>query len=287
MARKLFFFLVAALFVSTIFANGSTHAYVSKAHIKKVAGIKKPIKKTATKKYSNAPSNYKAISLANFDSIQANGNFNITVEYGRPSVAIDGDTATYVSADVVNGTLLLSNVELVDKDNKPIECPTANIRVSLPALNDIYLLGNSTLVANNVRAYGTTIAVNDNSSVRLSGDVHVKKISAYGNGNISIRWIDSDDLLVLASDNAEISVAGVARILEARLSGAAYLNAKYLRPDVAFVNTTDIATADVLATHSMYAFATDSSNIYYYKTPVKYIDESEYSANVLQMGYWR
>lgn len=276
--RKLFFFLISFFLIFNIFANGFNQTYVGKGTTKSAAT--KTIKKTS---YQKPRQNYPY-----FNSIVADGNYNIHITQGRNAVHIANEGAFYTNTRVVDNTLMLEFVPQ-KKEQTPDDFPTVNVDVSMPVLNEISLLGNSTLHASNIRSYGLVLATSGNNNVQLDGTgvFNIAKIDARGNSDVSVQWVNSNDLLVEGDDYAQIKLAGVAKILQVRLAGTSLLDAKYLRPDIALVDTQDFATADILATHSLYAFATDHSNIYYYKTPGYYLDNTQISGNVLQLAHWQ
>lgn len=259
------------------FANGFNHSSTTKASAKTVAA--KPIKKISYQANSSYPY---------FNSIVADGNFDIRITQGRNAVHMSDEAASYTDARVVDNTLIL---EFVPQEKKQTadDFPTVNVNISMPVLNDISLLGNSTLEASNIRNYGLVIAANGNNHVRLDGQgvFNIAKIDARGNSEVSVQWVNSPELQIVGDDYAQISVAGVTKLLQVRLAGVSSLDAKYLRPDIALVDTRDFATADILAKDSLYAFAIDHSNIYYYKTPGYYLDSTQISGNVLQLAHWQ
>lgn len=226
-------------------------------------------------------------ALAPFSSIEADGDFNIYITGGNNrSVVLDNDANEYVNAEVIDNKLVL-NVPVYPEE-KNIVFPPATVRITVPYVEALYLNGHSSVIGNNIRSYGLTIVSDEDSNIVLNGVVGVNKITASGDSNISISWVDSKNLEVLLSGCARVYLAGVTDLLQARLAGASHLNAKYLRPRVMLIQTQDQAVAEVLAIKYLYAFATGQSNIYYFKTPDKnYLESTEFSGNSLQLGHWQ
>lgn len=226
------------------------------------------------------------LSLPAFDAIQTDGNFNINFVTGRPQqVQIEANARPYVIAQVEDNTLMLS-LAIDPATKKPIVCPPITVEVAVPFLSRLSLAGATTLIANDINGNFSIIA-GDNSRITLNGIVNVKNIQASGNSVVRLRWVNAGELKVCGTDTARIFLAGTTQVLEARMSGYAFLDAKYLRPKVALVRTQDDATAEVLSTYSLYTFAYGDSNIYFYKKPGVFLESSTESGDILQLGRWR
>lgn len=224
-------------------------------------------------------------SNESFSRIEANGRFNIQI-MPATNAGFDIDQSEPCVTAVVRDDTLFLTTNIPPREQQQMNYHAANVMVWLPMLTALSLNGDNTVTVKDVKTSDLNINT-DNSNVTFNGVVNVKKIDANGNSRVSLRWVNGGSVNVITEDNARIHLAGVANLLQARAYGHSYLDAQYLRTPAVLVYTEDDATAEVLPTHSLYAFAYDSSNIYYYKTSKHLLESTQISGNVLQMGYWR
>lgn len=217
-----------------------------------------------------------------FTAIETEGGFSLQLKSGPQHIYVDSSQADCVNAYVDAGVLHLE----VEDSAAPLASPI-HVTVSTPYINSLNLSGNSSLIAHNIRTQGLFINAHNHSYVLLTGYVDVNKIIVDGDSYVSVRWVNSDELTVRARQNGRIFIAGVARVLKARLYDCSHLGARYLRAPTVLVQTWNNSSASVLATYSLSAFANDQSNIYYYKTSPSYLEYTQFSGNVLPMGNWR
>jgi hypothetical protein len=292
----LIFFITVVLFSVNICTNANNF---SKNNSAKITSHTKTIVKTKTKVSlkkkiirKHRIANIKRYKAGYFTSIETDGNFSIQIQRGRKSyVEISGEGARFVDASITGGTLILRDVDPdPDPDPKhakePIYFPAATVKVSMSYLDNLYLQGQSFVRGSNIRSHGLCIDANGRSYVLLNGVVDVHQIFANDNSRISIQWVDNNDLQVEGRDYSHIYMAGVAKLLHARLSGKSSLDAKYLRARTVLVQTIDNAVAEVLAIKALYAFANGCSDVYFYKRSRYIFMSSQLSGNVLQMGNW-
>lgn len=224
-------------------------------------------------------------SIAHFSGIEADGNFNIEITANpQYRVAIRDPDLSCVKAWVDGDGLLVLSL-----DKRHIECRgnSATATISMPDLSALYLAGSTSVIAHDINSHGLVIEAKDDSSAAIFGDVDITKINADDNSNVTVRWVNSHDLALVEEGNAQVTLAGVTALLQARLFGASELNAKYLRSETILVHTDDEASADVLATRYLYAFADERSNVYYYKSAKHHLESTHISGNVLQLAHWR
>lgn len=294
-----------AIYVNNVYANGFSNNSVttdktvatknitqkSKKKTKTIKHAKKRRKKktkpVAKTKMAAMPvqQNVYHRTVAHFDGIEADGNFNIElVNDPQYRVEIKDPNLNCIKAWVDgDGLLILSS----DKDHSECRGNVATATISMPNLAALYISGSSSVSANNIRSQGLVIEAKDESNAVILGTVNLTKLSTAGDSNVSVRWVDSHDLELVEAGDSQVSLAGVTGLLQARLLDNAELNAKYLRAKTILVHTQDKASADVLATHYLYAFADDHSNIYYFKSAKYHLESSHLSGNVLQMAHWR
>lgn len=279
-SKKFYFFILGVFLIcSSVYANGISPQ------------SKPPAKSTVKKTIPKKPASHKivplvkTISLPPFYSIETDGNFDVVLVPGQPRVEIKNSQANSVHIYVSNGVLHLNTLENNEK-NAPQNTVPINVRVATQNLNDLVLSDGTAITAQNVYGRDMVINVGDQSHVVLNGYINISKIIAGSDSYVNIHWVNSTNLAIVAHDHSEIYLAGVANRMVARLRDNAHLDAKYLRAKEAWVKTKDSAIADVLATNSLSAFASDNSNIYYYKNPTNLVEYSQLSGNVLQMDYW-
>jgi hypothetical protein len=225
-------------------------------------------------------------SYPDFSCIQANGRFNIHIISAPTSRFTIDQTEPCVTAEVRDGTLFLTT-NITPQRQKAYDYKAANVTVWLPNLAELSLRGENSVTGDNVASEGLSITTGDNNYVVLDGTVDVQQIRANGNSSVSVQWVNSDELGVETDDNAHVYLAGRTNILHAHAYDDSSLNAKYLRSPVVLIDTEDNAVAEVLPTRSLYAFAIDNSNIYYFKSGKHLLESTQTSGNVLQLGHWK
>lgn len=242
-----------------------------------------------------------------FRNITVIGPFNVQITVSRscPSLELIGDPTTLanVYAAVKNNVLYLS----LRPGFQPTVNSRLLAKINACFVNQIYYVGSGNVTATNVRGFlratvggsGTVVVqgknidlrcvdvsgsanltilgiksnqltVRDSSAgkVNLFGEMVLQRVDHTGEGPLSIYWINSTDIKVLDSGHGRVFLAGVGVLLDAVLSDHAYLDAKYLRVNRAFINTRDTARADVWTSCTLSALATGASNIYFYHDPL-------------------
>jgi hypothetical protein len=231
-----------------------------------------------------------SFAYGSFNSINADGPFNIQVYPATKAyIEMTQSTRPYVNVWVKDGTLYMRQVEIKEKGKVKVITTPMNVQVFVPSLSEVTVNGKTNLsLSKDIRSYGLVITAEGQDSVVLDGVYNVSKIIASGDSYVSIRWINSNKISINACECAQVFLAGVAKVIEARLGDAAYLDAKYLRPHIALVQTSGEAVAEVLSINSLYAFAEGRSNIYYFKRPRnQYLEYTSLSGNVLRLGNWK
>lgn len=227
---------------------------------------------------------------ASFESINANGNYTIYITRSLSHrVEVFGPDAEGVVARVDGNTLILEPTaeEIKNLRERRIEkLAHHTIKIQMPYLHAITLDGETTAYIDHVASYGLKIDTSGYSRVSVKNRIiNVDTVCAKDHSKVVICGIKDCRLHVEAGGFARVVVAGSVKILTARIWGNACFYATQLRPKVAFVQTLDCGVAKVLAIHSLYAYATGNSNIYYFKTPKKhFLSTATFSGNVFQMA---
>jgi len=216
------------------------------------------------------------LSTSTFTAVSINGRMNVMIQSAQNKG--DRDLIHYphqlISAKICGHTLYLRSLNTQKN-------PSVTLR--LHALNQLTVNGPSAVTGSAVESDGLELYTNSNAVVNLNGTIKVKKISHRGYGRIQLRWVTADQLSITSSGGL-IKLAGTAKNADIKLSNHAQLDAQYLRVRQMMVQTRGHAVAKVLATYSLQAFATQNSQIYFYKTPRHLSRYSRESGNILQLG---
>lgn len=224
------------------------------------------------------------IATTYFNGIHVSGNFIVHLYPARHAmVNIENIAAANIDCEVDGHTLFLAIPKAAQKQIPfPIE-----VSIGMPYINYLVTDGNTVVRGKNLRGEMMTIMATGDSHIHLDGRFNIKRIDAENNSEVALQWISGDDIAISGEGAAQITVAGIAELLQADLQESACLHAKYLRAKVVLIHTMDQAVAKIIATQTLYAFAGERSNIYYYTTPDYLLKDTEISGNVLQLGYWQ
>lgn len=246
-------------------------------------------------------------NLANFSKLAITGPVHVvfTQQAGNtPTLQVAGaeNAVGNIAAEVRHDTLVIRSMRTV-----PVkEVPAVTVYINGGAVSSIMMSAPGSLTATNMNTPYLNLLVNSGTAVNLSGphiglqkltvigptpisvkgmnthllNVHAERaadislegiaglsnLDYYGPGTFKLSWVNSRHINV-RSQQGHIFLGGIADSLDATLSRSAQLDARYLRTKTAFINTADDARADVWTSKALNAFATGSSNIYFYKTP--------------------
>lgn len=138
-------------------------------------------------------------------------------------------------------------------------------------LKYLYSNNNKNIIFHNLFSSNLEIETHNSHNIVLQGIVSLKKINSTGNGNLLVYWVNTPYLRINASGKEKISLAGIDKILDAKLSQDTRLNAQQLRAQQGFVKTENKAQAAVNVRNTLRAFAKDNSLIYYI-SPINFIN---------------
>lgn len=250
-------------------ANGGSHRNMTK----KVTAKHKTTK-------SKQPISYRY--LPNFNTIAVQGSrikLDVISNQRKNKVAVKGPTRG-LNIDVKGDTLSIS------KDKTFIHRKPVSITVWAKRVNTLEVMGGSHLIASKLGKVPVTIVEGNNGDVKVEGIVNLQHVYQEGSGYILAHWVKTRQLELASTGSGRIRLAGVANVLHARLTGNSDLDAPYLRVKTAFVRTRDKATAKVLPLKTLDAFASDHSNIYYFKLPKHFVSATRQYGNVMQLSFW-
>ncbi len=151
-------------------------------------------------------------------------------------------------------------------------------------LKSLHSNNNKNIIFHNLLSSNLIIETHNSNNIVIQGIVSLKKIHSSGNGNLLVYWVNTPYLRIDASGKEKISLAGITKILDAKLSQDAQLNAQQLRAQQGFIKTEKQAQATVNVRNALRAFAKDNSVIYY-TSPINFINNYiEDSGLVLNKG---
>jgi hypothetical protein len=229
-------------------------------------------------------SHAEAVPTDYFNGIQVSGNFIVHVYPAHQRrVYLENIAEPCVNFSVEDQVL---RIELPKAVQSQIDYPV-EISIGVPYLNYVATDGNAVVRGNHVQSAGLTLIAAGDSQINLTGHLNVKRIDAHDDSDIALRWVSGSNVTVSADGGAQVTMAGNVNVLQAALQGGSCLHAKYLRSKVILVHTMQRTIATVFPLQSLYAFATDRSNIYYYTDPHYTLTDTHISGNVLQLGHWQ
>lgn len=218
-----------------------------------------------------------------FSNLVAHGNIKISVIPKAPMTreyfSIQEPHGSHVRVSLHDHTLFLSQT---GTNAKP-----AVVRVHVNQLNDITLYNQTSLIATNLHSHHLNLDSHTSGSVTINGMVTLDALSATGCGNISIAWVRGHNVSLDAAGHSHITLAGNVDTVRAKLTGHSFLNAKYLRAQNTWIQSTQLAQAEVTTSGALQAYPSGSSNIYYYKTPQLLNAMTSHAGNTLQLGWNR
>lgn len=138
-------------------------------------------------------------------------------------------------------------------------------------LKSLYCNNNKNIIFHNLFSSNLEIEIHNSHNLVLQGIVSLKKINSTGNGNLLVYWVNTPYLRIEASGKEKICLAGIDKILDAKLSQDTRLNAQQLRVQQGFVKTEMQAQATVNVKNTLRASAKDNS-IIYYTSPKNFIN---------------
>ncbi|MFN7096960.1 MAG: GIN domain-containing protein [Gammaproteobacteria bacterium] len=188
-----------------------------------------------------------------FDSIAISGPYNVDVELssnpyinpnGSANVSISGDSALVnYSSDYVN------NHVFVLRFNPQYKYEEGGVR----------------------------------AKVVIYTSVPLRRIYYTGEGTVNVQYLNVDHFAATVNGSAYMFLAGAVNRLDATATGSSRLNAKCVIANSIFVNTTDLAQAEVLGGAGVSGLASGKSDIYYYSRPDMVAPYQRQSGSVMSM----
>ena len=111
----------------------------------------------------------------------------------------------------------------------------------------------------------------------------IRRLHYHGSGKVSLMDINEDHFIADIDGSGYVYLTGKANRFDAQVSGSSHLDAKCLMAHTIFVNTSELAQAEVASNGNVSALAGNSSDIYYYKRPELTSHYEESFGSVMRM----
>lgn len=191
------------------------------------------------------------------------------VIYRQQKHAREGNIVLVVNSYFVKSLSYEGNTTILSKTTKPLDLKlatygTIDVVGSINVRNAV-IKGTGKVHFNKLNSSDLKLTVTDAVSAIVEGDLKLTRLDISDCGWAKVVWNKSEYLKVTGKDKGFAQVAGVASTIDVNLLDGAHFNGKYLRAEIAYVKTYNLARADIFAKSMSYALANDQSNIYTYK----------------------
>ncbi len=221
-----------------------------------------------------------------FSSIEVGESFKVFVTHkaGKQELELigfpDALQQVIVAVEGHRLTLQLERPDLIPPPHRHII-----VRVTTPGtLSSIYAFGSAEVIISDIYCPNLAIYAKDWGQVIVHGKVVLQKIETCSARNVVVDWTNSRHVIIAASGLGRVYVHGHTGVLSARTRGNACLEAQHLRAYQVYVEAFQTSIAKVFPIYSLYAFAGQSGNIFYYHKPRILMRHTEQSGNVLQVA---
>ena len=221
--------------------------------------------------------------LPSFSAINVLGPIHLKLRSTRSSkpsaTRILSRNSHRVSASVKHHTLFLRMRDTHLPNLKP-----TTVKIRIYRLQKLNVYGDASVIGTNINSDGLVIKANTTGRIALSGHIKLDKLENFGPGQIKLRRITGARILIKCKADGHVTLTGSAEEMVAEVTNHAILDTQYLKTNHVMIKTNDFTLAKVFPINSLRAFATDFSNIYYYKPPKHLTRDASQSGNILQMG---
>lgn len=226
------------------------------------------------------------LNLPSFSAVDAKGDFHIIMSNGKnQSVTLSGNplALSRVSVRVIGKTLVLKTK--VSRSESFTYNSRVVVHIVTPRpLTSIALAGKSAFQGAALKTSTLKIYTKDTASVYIRGNNNIQRIENNSMRDIDLGWVNSRNILISGAGSGWVRIAGSADVLTARLRNSACLEAEHFRANKVYVETEDDAIARVQPVSTLYAFAMDTSNIYYFRVPRQLAGYTKGSGNILKLA---
>ncbi|MBV6459638.1 MAG: hypothetical protein HONBIEJF_02789 [Fimbriimonadaceae bacterium] len=155
-------------------------------------------------------------SVKPFTEVVAGGNFDITIEVGKPEkvvITTDDNVLPLVTTEIEGETLKLDM-----PDRTELSAPV-KVDISVPKLNGFVLAGAGTTVIRGIDNEKLTLSINGSGSIAVAGTAKNADFSISGSGEIEASRLKLGNAQTAITGSGEISAAPTGD-LEASITGS-------------------------------------------------------------------
>jgi hypothetical protein len=204
------------------------------------------------------------VELRPFNQIQLNGNMQVEIHAGTKYSALQVETTSQqhgkIKLKVLNQVLILEQTS----DYKTVK---PKVIIYGPTLTALTINGSNEVKVINLYSNDFSLYSANQGDIAIQGEVGLKNLFTQGVGKITLYWLNTPELTIMANGSTQVELGGKVTTLHATLGKASMLNARYLATTNAYIRTADDARVDIAAKQILNAQALGQSNIYYYQQP--------------------
>lgn len=152
------------------------------------------------------------------------------------------------------------DVELIDSASLTF----SGKRIPLRTLN---MSGHTNVRANGIYTHDISLTLKDDSHAVLLGRLGLRQLIMTGNSRLKAYWIDGQNTQIELHHSAAAFLAGKTHSLDVNLFDKSYLDGKFLRAFLGYIQTHQRTRADVSVGDTLNSQSHDESDIYYYRRP--------------------
>jgi hypothetical protein len=187
-------------------------------------------------------------------------NLSTQLQHDHLSFTIPKNDIDHTQISIHNGTLFIDNTH-----NRSM--PTHYQLTIGSTLNELSVHGDVSVSSEHLDTQKLHIIDASNGEVNLKGQMDIQRIDATEHSHLSIAWVNSPKLVILADKDAQVTLAGIAKEVYIHLDGNASLDAQYLRSNAITISSYHTSQANLMPLDSFQGFAHDSSTVYLFHKP--------------------
>ncbi len=173
-----------------------------------------------------------------------------------------------------------------------LHAPYLNVYINNPGhtvfgghlgLRKVVIAGGGEVTLTGVKTPALDLIIKDRSKVQMAGTIQLASLKLENGSWVSLYWLKADRLSLRARGKTVIQFAGKAKLLDVELWDHAQFKGRYFKVKEMFVRTHDHAVAEISTIMHQHVFATDVSDIYYFRIPKSEANYMAYNGSVLNM----
>lgn len=224
----------------------------------------------------------KMYNVADFDSIVADGYFNLSIakrSEAKALVKTESYTNNPIKLSVQNHTLYIVSTYASHGDKSH-----PSVTISLANLKGLQVYGPVNVNSSHLPSTGLTLMAEGYGVIDLKDTSNIHSIRQNGNNVIKISGINSSSLDMYATGSGTATLQGKVKELIVRLNHEARLHARHLLADDVTIQAQSNSEATISPLKSLRAFTDQSGEVYYYNNSLTDLTRfSSNSGNVLRM----